>query len=958
MRYCYLLFLALVINYSSAQTEPTSATDRQKGIEKRKTLEKNSLVKNLTFRNVGPTIMSGRVTDVDINPNDPTHFYVAYASGGLWFTENNGQSFTPIFDHEDVITIGDFAVDWETGLIVVGTGEVNSSRSSYAGNGVYKSPDNGKHWEYIGLPESHHIGKIIIHPSDNNIIYVAALGHLYSANKERGIYKTNDGGKTWKHVLFVDENTGGIELEIDPKNSNIFYAAMWHRERRAWDFIENGNGGGIYKSMDSGDTWKLITDKNSGFPNGEGVGRIGLAVAQNNSNIIYAIIDNQFTKPDTSKIDFSKISSKQLNGISKEEFLKLDEKKLDSFLTANYFPKEFSAKHIKEKVAKDEWKPNVLNEYLNLGDYDFDDEIYGCEVYRSNDGGISWKKTHTEEITGMFFTYGYYFAKIYTAPQNDNNIYILGYNLLKSEDGGKTFFNIAKDNVHADHHALWINAKDDGHIIDGNDGGINITYDDGKIWINANNPAVGQFYSVDVDDAKPYNIYGGLQDNGVWFGPSNYSSDNYWMSSGEYPYKSLGGGDGMQVRIDARNNTTVYTGYQFGFYTRLNNRKEEIYIRPRNILGEPSLRFNWQTPIWLSKHNQDVLYYGANTFYRSLNKGEDLTALSKDLTHGKKQGNVPYGTLTTIHESPLKFGLLYCGTDDGNVWISKDGGYSWNNISDKLPHKLWVSRVNASAHDEGTVYVSLNGYRYDNFQPYLFVSKDFGNTWQQIGIDLPFEPINVVKEDNKNKNIIYVGTDNGLYVSINGGKNFMTMNGDLPRVAVHDLAIQERENELVVGTHGRSIYIASLNEIQSLDTIQNKELFVFDIPEITFNEGWGSKFASYAEAYQPEVSIAYYSKQNGVIKISVQDTSGKSISTYSDTTETGLNYFSYHLTMQKADSNMKTSDDGKYYLPIGKYIVSITAGNKETKGELHIIEAKRNSGIYKPKPSEEREEMK
>ncbi|MFN0274656.1 MAG: VPS10 domain-containing protein [Chitinophagales bacterium] len=954
-----LFFFFIVANFTfsvCAQINHTHAAERQIGIKKRKILDENSLVQNLQFRNVGPTVMSGRVTDVDVNPDDPTKFYVSYASGGLWYTENNGQSFTPIFDHEDVITIGDFAVDWKNNVIIVGTGEVNSSRSSYAGNGIYKSVDNGKNWQYLGLPESHHIGKVMIQPTNNNIIYVAALGHLYSANKDRGIYKTTDGGKTWKHVLYIDENTGGIDLEYDKKNPDILYASVWHRERRAWDFIENGKGGGIYKSTDGGESWKLITDASSGFPHGEGVGRIGLAVAQNNTNILYAIIDNQFIKPDTTKPDLTKLTAKQLKGISKEAFLILDEKELDTFLVENDFPKEFSSKTIKEKVKKGEWQPNVLNEYLNLGDYDFNAQVYGCEVYRSDDAGKTWRKTHTEEITGMFFTYGYYFSTMYVAPQNDEHIYILGFNLLKSEDGGKTFSGISKENVHPDHHALWLNPKDLGHIINGNDGGINITYDDGKTWSNANNPAVGQFYTVDVDNAEPYNVYGGLQDNGVWFGPSTYNRSNYWMISGEYPYKSLYGGDGMQVRIDLRDNQTVYTGYQFGFYARLKNRHEEISIRPGNLLGEPALRFNWQTPIWLSKHNQDVLYYGANKFFRSLNKGENLTALSPDLSNGKKPGNVPYGTITSIHESPKRFGLIYCGTDDGNVWLTKDGGYTWDNISGKLPQNLWVSRVAASAHNEGTVYVSLNGYRFDNFQPWLFASNDYGTSWTQIGTDLPFEPINVVKEDPKNKNIIYVGTDNGLYVSINGGKTFMTMKGGLPRVAVHDLAIQERENELVVGTHGRSIFIASLNEIQTLDTLLNKELFVFKIPSIEFDKNWGSKWASYVEPYQPVVDFTYFINNPASVIVSIQDTTGMILFELTDTAEAGLNYLSYHLVMNEnaaLNKNKKVKNDGvgkeikqagdkKYYLPPGKYFLKISApGLLEEKKEFFIKEKDR-----------------
>jgi hypothetical protein len=391
------------------------------------------------------------------------------------------------------------------------------------------------------------------------------------------------------------------------------------------------------------------------------------------------------------------------------------------------------------------------------------------------------------------------------------------------------------------------------------------------------------------------------------------------MSSGEYPYKALYGGDGMQVRIDTRDNATVYTGYQFGFYARLHNRNEEISIRPGNILGEPALRFNWQTPVWLSRHNQDILYYGANKFFRSMNKGEHLTAISPDLTNGKRQGNVPYGTLTTIHESPIKFGLIYCGTDDGNAWVSEDGGYNWKKISDQLPRGLWVSRVHASAHDEGTVYLSLNGYRFDNFEPYLYVSNDYGNTWKQIGTDLPFEPVNVVKEDPKNKNIIYVGTDNGLYVSLNQGKNFMTMQGGLPRVAVHDLAIQERENELVVGTHGRSIYITPLDEVQGLDTLLTKEIFLFDVPPVSYDKSWGSKYAFYAEANVPELEIAYYVKENVETKMLILDSTEAILTTLTDTAEAGLNFIIYHLTVSNTAGTMKTADDGNTYLLPGKY---------------------------------------
>ncbi|HYE55390.1 MAG TPA: hypothetical protein VD996_11115, partial [Chitinophagaceae bacterium] len=369
------------------------------------------------------------------------------------------------------------------------------------------------------------------------------------------------------------------------------------------------------------------------------------------------------------------------------------------------------------------------------------------------------------------------------------------------------------------------NPKNDKHFFSGNDGGLNITYDNGKNWFKANTPPVGQFYAVTVDNARPYNVYGGLQDNGSWMGPSTHQENINWIERGEYGYKPLGGGDGMQVQVDTRDNQTVYSGYQFGFYTRQNRQtRESKQLRPSHSLGEAQLRFNWQTPILLSKHNQDVFYYGSNKFHRSMSKGDSLVALSTDLTNGRKEGDVPYGTITTISESPLRFGLLYVGTDDGNIHISRDGGYSWTLISKPaakgqagLPQGLWVSRVIASQYKEGRVYVTLNGYRMDHFAPYLFVSEDYGTTWKQIGKDLPAEPLNVVREDPKHDSILYVGTDGGLYVTIDAGNSFMMWNKGLPRsIPVHDIAIQQRDNEIVLGTHGRSLYVAKLDAVQSL----------------------------------------------------------------------------------------------------------------------------------------------
>jgi len=830
-----ILPASVLLTFASfSQVKPVTGEERIKSLQKKKDLEKLSLVNGIKFRNIGPSIMSGRVVDVDANPEDPTEFYVAYASGGLWYTVNNGQSFVPIFDSEDVITIGDIAVNWNTRTIWMGTGEVNSSRSSYAGTGVFKSSDNGKTWQYLGLPESHHIGKIQLHPTDNNVVWVAVLGHLYSPNKERGVYKTIDGGRTWKQTLSVDENTGIVDIDINPQNPNEVYAAAWYKTRSAWNFEESGKTSGIYKSNDGGNTWQMLTKDGAGFPVGDGVGRIGIAVYPKNPQIVYAVVDNNFHKPDTAqrKKDTSRYVLRDFEKITTEEFLAMDDRKIDAFLRQNRMSKYTSA-GIKEKVKGGQLKPTILFDHLfDANTALFDTPIIGCEVYRSDNGGQSWKKMNTKELA-LYNTYGYYFGKIFVSPYNDQKLVITGFDVELSLDGGKTWKRMDKGNVHADHHVCWFDPKKDSHFIIGNDGGCNITYDDGENWFKANTPPVGQFYGITVDNATPYNVYGGLQDNGSWVGPSTYKEDIGWIDNGEYAYKALGGGDGMQVQVDTRDNQTVYSGFQFGFYTRQNRQTKQIKpLKPSHELGEPQLRFNWQTPILLSKHNQDVFYYGTNKFYRSLNKADTMIALSNDLTNGKKPGDVPYGTISTIAESPLRFGLLYVGTDDGNIQLSKDGGYTWTLLNPRqaessartkksspsdMPAGLWVSRVIASQYKEGRVYVTLNGYRLDNFNPYIYVSEDYGNSWKQIGKNLPPEPVNVIREDPKHDSLLYVGTDGGLYVSIDGGNNFMIWNNGLPKsVPIHDIAIQQRENEIVLGTHGRSIYIGKLDSVQLL----------------------------------------------------------------------------------------------------------------------------------------------
>ena len=811
------LFMGLV---AFAQFKPTSAADRIKSNEQRALLFSNSTINNTAFQNIGPSVMSGRVVDIDVNPSEPTEFYVAYATGGVWYTANNGQSFKPIFDSTATLNIGDIAVNWKNRIIWVGTGEANSSRSSYAGIGVYKSDNNGKSWAYLGLPESHHIGKVQLSPNDPNVAWVAALGHLYSENKERGIYKTSDGGKTWKQTLYIDANTGAIDIDVDPKNPNNLYAAMWYKTRSASNFVEAGKTSGIYKSTNGGDSWSLVSTPGSGFPTGEGVGRIGIAVYPENPAIVYAIVDNNGHQSDTMLKKYSDTSRyvlRDFKELTVDQFLALDDRKFSSFIRSprNGLPLKYTVAGIKEDVKSGKLAPTCIWDYL----YDantalFETPIIGAEVYRSEDAGITWKKTHEKPIN-LYSTYGYYFGKIFLSPTNSNKMIITGVGILLSSDGGKTFKEIGKENVHSDHHYAWLNGAKDSHIIIGNDGGCNITYDNGEHWFKANTPAVGQYYNIAVDMAKPYNVFGGLQDNGTWMGSSQTRENYDWFDSGHNPYTMLNGGDGMQVQVDTRDNKTIYTGSQYGAYSRQNlMTKERKFIRPTRNLGEPAFRFNWQTPILLSKHNQDVFYYGTNKFHRSMSKGDSLVTLSTELTTNPAQGDVPFGTLTTMSESPFRFGLIYVGTDDGMIHISKDGGYTFTLISSKLPKGLYVSRVLASAYSESRVYATMNGYRNDHFNAYVYVSDDYGATWKQIMKDLPLEAVNVITEDNISSQVLYVGTDGGLYVSLDGGVSSMGWNKGMPNsVPIHDIVIHPRDNEIILGTHGRSLYTSKLDDL-------------------------------------------------------------------------------------------------------------------------------------------------
>ncbi len=713
-----------------AQTDPTSSDDISLALAEKQEQASNSLVKHLSFRNIGPTVMSGRVVDIDANPDNPIEYYVGYASGGVWYTNNNGTSFVPVFDASPTQNVGDIAVDWKSETIWVGTGENNSSRSSYAGIGVLKSIDKGKTWVNTGLKDSHHIGRILINPNNTDEVIVGVTGHLYSPNTERGVFKTVDGGKSWEKSLFVNEVTGIIDLAHVPNDFNIIYAAAWEKDRKAWNFVGSGEGSGIYKSTDAGSSWTKISTPESGFPNGKGVGRIGLAVFDENT--VYVVHDNQSRRlpskkaPDTS----TSLKKEDFKLMSLSDFLSLDNQKLNDFLKTNGFQEKYKAENVKQMVRSGAVQPIDLARYLeNANSRLFDTPVIGAEVYRSDDGGSSWKKMNQDYIDDLYYSYGYYFGEIRVAATNKDKIYLGGVPLIKSEDGGRSYTSISAENVHSDHQALWLNPAKPGHIINGNDGGLNSTYDDGEHWTKHNSTTVGQFYAINVDNQKPYYVYGGLQDNGVWMGPHNAKLNNRWQQTGHNPWKSILGGDGMQVQIDNRDANIVYTGFQFGNYFRLDiDKGSRKYIQPKHELGHAPYRFNWQTPILLSPHNQDIIYLGSNMLHRSLNQGDDWETISDDLSQGGKKGNVAYGTITSISESIFKFGMLYTGTDDGLVHLSKNGGGSWELLSASLPKNLWVSRIAASKHKTGRVYLSLNGYRWDNFNPYIDVSYDFGQT--------------------------------------------------------------------------------------------------------------------------------------------------------------------------------------------------------------------------------------
>ncbi|MEW6455894.1 MAG: hypothetical protein AB1410_04170 [Acidobacteriota bacterium] len=843
-----------------------------------------SLIKGLMWRCIGSANMGGRVDDFAVVENQSNIIYVATASGGVWKTINNGITWEPIFDNESVSTIGDITVaPSDPNIVWVGTGEANNRQSSSWGNGVYKSMDGGKTWINMGLKDSHHVGRIVIDPKNPDVVYVAAAGRLWGPNKERGLFKTSDGGKTWKNVLFINEDTGVIDVAMDYESPNIIYAAAYQRRRTAYGFNGGGPHSALYKSIDGGETWKKLTE---GLPSGD-TGRIGVDVYRKNPNIVYTIIEN----------------------------------------------KEGG-------------------------------------VFRSEDKGETWKKISSTNPRPM------YYSQIRIDPNNDQRIWVLGAQMYFSEDGGKTFRTDWIRMIHGDHHALWINPADSNHMVLGSDGGIHISYDTGRSWDFINTIPLGQFYEIGFDMRKPYYVYGGLQDNGSWAGPS---ATRYRVGITNEDWYNVGGGDGFYAQVDPTDHTIVYVESQDGNLMRFNLKTDERRsIRPVPKDEKEEYRFNWNSPILISPHNPKTIYYGGNKLFKSTDRGETW-AESPDLTTNQDRDKLPimgvilnentlsrndgvlhYGTIITISESPLKEGLLYVGTDDGYVQVSKDGGKTWENLTGRIkgvPPNTYVSRVVASRFKEGTVYVTFDGHRSNDFTPYVFVSSDYGENWKSIVGNLPHgHTVNVIRESLKNSNLLFVGTEFGANFSLNRGEKWIRFKGNLPTVPVDDIAIHPRENDLIFGTHGRSVWI--LDDITPLESLTEKVLssdcFLFDIkPATIFNpySHKGSTGHKFFTAPNPPFGalLSYYlrerikdkDKEKAEVKITIFDKDGKKIRQLKGTNEQGINRINWDLRYEppvvpeQEQRGFFRGPLSPFVLP-GEYTVKLEAAGKEMTKTVRV----------------------
>jgi photosystem II stability/assembly factor-like uncharacterized protein len=854
------------------QAPPTTTTD---------------LFAGLQFRNIGPATMGGRVDDLAVLESNPALFYVGTASGGLWKTTNSGTTWEVLFDDlEDAVSIGDIAIaPDDANTVWVGTGENNNRQSGSWGNGVYKSIDGGQTWKHMGLRDSRHIARIIVDPVDHDVVYVAALGSLYGPGKERGVFKSTDGGLTWGQVLFVDENTGATELVQDPSNNKVLYAATYQRRRATWGFNGGGPGSAIWKSSDAGRTWTKLTN---GIPSGP-LGRIGMDIYRANPNILYARIEH---------------------------------------------PKESG-------------------------------------TYRSDDAGLTWRKMSDVNPRPM------YFSQVRVDPTNDLRVYVLGVQLHISDDGGKTF--IQNGTMHSDHHAMWINPRNPNHIIDGNDGGVGISWDKGKTWEGIYNMDLAQYYHVGYDMETPYNLCGGLQDNYTWCGPSAVRSRNGIVNDDWY---QIQGGDGFEAQIDPNDPDTIYAESQDGNIVRVNRRtNERKTIRPLPNRGESGYRWNWNTPIHISPHNSATIYVGGNRVFKSTDRGQswqpispDLTqnvdretlslmgVTAKDFTIAKHDGVQSYGNLTQVVESPRQEGVLYAGADDGSVNMTKDGGKTWTNIGARFPNmpkNAYVSGLVASAHDANTVYVSFDNHMNDDYNNYVYASVDGGNNFRSISEGLPKgQVVMTFAEDPKNPAVLYAGTEFGLFVSTDRGGNWQRVRAGLPTVPIHEIVFHPRENDMIVATHGRSIWILDdATPIQQASEAVRSDAFLFDFgrPVMQFNPANDRGFVTDKpfRGKNPTFGapISFYLKgdvPSNNVALRVRDAAGNVVRTLDgddlrDKTKAGVNRVHWDLRYQPLPAQQQTggpggggggggfgggANNGPFVMP-GEYRVTLVVNNKD-----------------------------
>lgn len=903
MRHTLLtLTVGLLLCGAAAARDTTTRTDpeqRWQAWEQHQALGASSWFGGLQWRAIGPTVQGGRVVDIEVHPQQPYTFYVAYASGGVWKTTNNGVSFTPLSDSLPSMISGDIAIDPQApDTLWIGTGEPNSSRSSYSGLGMFVSRDGGKQFQPAGLIGADRIARVKVDPQDSQRVYVAVQGPLYTEGGMRGIYRTTDAGAHWTQVLPGPNGwTGAADLILDPRDSRTLYAALWERSRRPWNFVDSGAGSGVYKSTDGGDTWTRL----AGFPQGDHVGRIGLAISAANPERVYASIDNQ-AQLSAAEIDpgDDPLSPARLRTMGLDEFLRQDPEAIEGLVRGADFDPSMDAASLIARLKSGELSMDGLRaRLLEIEPTIFDAPVRSLEVWRSDDGGANWQRTNRAPIREFTYTYGYYFGEIKVAPDNADRVYVLGLPTAVSEDGGVSWSgHINASGVHVDHHAWTIDPNHPSRILNGNDGGVDVSYDGGATWLKLDAQAVGQSYAVAVDMAEPYNVYTGLQDNGTWKGSSTTDltqPGGFWAQGGD-GWEFLNGGDGMQIQVDPRDASVVYTGFQFGNYQR--GGKDGGEVRPQALWDEAPLRFNWNTPILLSPHNADILYLGANKLYRSMDRGQSWTAISDDLTLSDQRGDVPFATLTTISESPKEFGLIAVGSDDGMAWVTEDGGKQWHEVTRGLQKNRWISRVVLSAHQRGRLYLSQNGYRDDDMHAYVYVSDDLGKHWRSISKGLPAEPVNVVREDPVNADLLYVGTDRGVYVSLDRGSSWQALQSGLPNVPVHDLVVHPRDRELVAGTHGRSVWIVDVLPLQELtEKVREQAAHLFYVADVDYSRGWRSRPSEWFDhnEQKPKSVLQYWAAAAGKGTLKVLDAKQNLVRELSVDAKLGINRLEYDL---------------------------------------------------------------